>query len=92
MADRPLLSIQEFSALSGLSAVTVRRRLRAGLLPFTQLGGRKHRILIPAAALLAMQPSAAERPPNPPERPAEPSPKTPPPGPKPRWMRGPKPQ
>lgn len=90
MVDRPLISVQEFSELSGLAEITVRRRLRKGLIPFTQQGGRKHRILIPIAALHALEPPAQERPQQPAEPPHARRPEPQSPGPKPRWMRGPK--
>jgi hypothetical protein len=52
MAPLPTyLSLAEFSALSGLSVTTLRRRIKDGSLPYRQLGGRRHRLLIPRDAL-----------------------------------------
>ncbi len=49
--ERDYLSPHEFVARSGLSLATVRRYLRTGRLPSLQPGGRRCRVLIPAAAL-----------------------------------------
>lgn len=50
-ARRDFLSVQEFVRSSGLSASTVRRRVRDGSLPNCQPGGSGCRVLIPADAL-----------------------------------------
>ena len=47
------LSPKEFAGRSGLSLSTVHRRLAADDIPHLQLGGRRHRLLIPCAALTA---------------------------------------
>lgn len=45
------LSIECFAGQLGLSVATVRRRIADGSIPHTQLGGKRHRITIPAYAL-----------------------------------------
>jgi excisionase family DNA binding protein len=53
------LAPKKFGQLAGLSQATVRRRIKDGTLPFVQLGGRHHRILIRSDALEQLQ-SCAE--------------------------------
>jgi len=48
MADKLLLSISEYAELSGISTITVFRRLKDGTIPFVQLGPRR---FIPKAFL-----------------------------------------
>ena len=50
-AAREYFSVAEFAQRTGLSETTVRRYLKKGLLPRYQPGGRRSRVLIPAAAL-----------------------------------------
>lgn len=80
-------SPKEFSRLSGLSIVTVRRYLRSGLLPFVQLGGRRHRILIPCDALGRFRHPPTDQPQPKTELKGEVSKSTPLSGPMPRWLR-----
>jgi hypothetical protein len=49
--SRQSFSPKEFAQLKGLSLSTVHRYLKAGKLPYSQPGGRGHRILIPVGAL-----------------------------------------
>ena len=88
MSNPEYLSVDEFSARCGLSAVTVRRYVASGKLPSRQPGGRKHRVLIPAGALdqIPTKPIAAA---NPDPNPTATKPTS---GPTPRWQRGPKTQ
>ncbi len=87
-------SPDEFSALSGLSPATVRRRLKSNQLPSVQPGGRGHRVLIPRDALEQL---ARVQPPPPEPDAANPAPTTAGPadpdsprtGPRPRWLAGP---
>jgi hypothetical protein len=81
------LSPKQFSELSGLSLATVHRYLRCGRLPYTQLGGRRHRILIPFDALDQVHKQMAEGPPLRAEAADRPSRQGPRSGPTPRWMR-----
>jgi len=89
MSSRNHCSPQEFSERSGLSLATVHRYLRSGKLPFVQLGGRRHRVLIPCDALdLLLKPSVNEKPAEPTfnKRSDNPPPMS---GPQPRWLRDP---
>lgn len=43
---RLFLSPEEFAGRKGLSVTTVRRRIKDGSLPYEQLGGKRHRIVI----------------------------------------------
>jgi hypothetical protein len=81
------LSVKEFGATHGLSVSTVWRYIRDGKLPFSQPGGRRHRVTIPEDAVLTQreQPETLQTTEN---NPTE----SPPPlkhlsGPKPAWMR-----
>jgi predicted DNA-binding transcriptional regulator AlpA len=53
------VSVKEFSATRGLSASSIWRYIRAGKLPFSQPGGRGHRVTIPEDAILAHTVKAA---------------------------------
>lgn len=53
-------SVPEFCAVTGLSAATVRRRIRDGSLPKWQPGGANTRVLIPAGALDLLTPAIAQ--------------------------------
>lgn len=87
MVERNHLSIEEFSQQSGLAAVTIRRYLRKGKIPFVQPGGRKHRILIPVQALQNLQNPIPLKLPEPARQPtAQPVLS----GRKPRWLKRPK--
>lgn len=86
-SDSNYLSPAEVHALTGLSIATVRRRISDGTLPVVQLGGKKHRILIPRTALDQLNThastpvdSSAESTPTPPVN-------APLAGPRPKWMR-----
>ena len=87
MIDHDHISIDEFSRQSGLAAITIRRYLRSGHLPYVQPGGRKHRILIPVTALERVKTPVSANPP-PGALPAA----NPPPhyGRKPGWKAGPR--
>jgi hypothetical protein len=82
------LSVKEFSATRGLSESTVWRYIWDGKLPFSQPGGRRHRVTIPEDAVLPQreQPEVLQA--------TENTPTDCPPalqhlsGPKPGWMRG----
>lgn len=87
MAPKNYCSPTEFSQRSGLSVVTVRRYLRSGLLPFVQLGGRRHRILIPSDAIEQFRLPPAAEPRAVAEPSSEPLKSTPLSGPEPRWLR-----
>lgn len=73
----------EFSRLTGISVMTIRRCLRDGRLPFVQPGGRGHLILIPVDALDRLRTPAGPADDPPPPAPPVLS------GPKPEWLRGP---
>lgn len=80
-------SPKEFSLRSGLSLATIYRHLRNGSLPFVQLGGFRHRILIPCDALDQIRQATTVELPSIPEGVAE-SPKFAPlSGPKPQWLK-----
>jgi hypothetical protein len=88
------LSPLEFSGLSGLSPVTVRRYLRNGKLPYRQPAGRRGRILIPADALefldadtLSQRLPQAPVPPHNLVNNSPPAIADRPPGPRPKWTR-----
>lgn len=88
MDERQYLSVEEYSQRSGLAVITVRRYIRSGRLRALQPGGRKHRILIPVAALeQVLTPAAPESIPL-----AKPKIQKPLPGPIPNWRKGPQPQ
>lgn len=87
MESKNYCSPTEFSQRSGLSVVTVRRYLRSGLLPFVQLGGRRHRILIPCDAIERFRQPPAAEPRVGADPSSEPSKATPLSGPVPRWLR-----
>jgi len=82
------LSVEQVIAQSGLSASTVRRWIKRGVLPHAQPGGKRSRVLIPADALdrlshaevvsptPTVQPLIEVQPPAPQRR-----------GPTPRWQR-----
>jgi hypothetical protein len=59
MSAQDHLSPKQFSDRTGLALKTVYRRLDDGTLPRVQLGGRRHRILIPADALALVTPGKA---------------------------------
>lgn len=88
MESQNFISPREFAQRSGLSESTVRRHLKSGSIPCLQVGGAKHRIIIPADVLQASKTSNAEpyeafkrdhRMPGPVARRF---------GPRPRWMNG----
>jgi len=94
---KAFLAVDEFSMATGLSESTVRRYIKKDRLPFTQPGGPRGRILIPAEALTSHGPP--KKPDDSTRRPAAdglPSETKSPnnisrerlPGPKPRWARG----
>lgn len=90
MSLRDHCSPKEFSQRSGLSLATIHRYLRIGRLPFVQLGGRRHRVLIPCDALdCVLKPETRE--PAPQSSKAAKPHDNPPPvsGPQPRWLRDP---
>lgn len=89
MSPRDHYSPKEFSERSGLSLATIHRYLRSGKLPFVQLGGRRHRLLIPWDALqLLLTPSAVETPAK--QKVHKPMDSSQPlSGPQPRWLRDP---
>jgi len=45
------LTVKEFAAVFRLSKSTLRRRMEDGSIPYIQLGGRGHRVLIPENAV-----------------------------------------
>jgi excisionase family DNA binding protein len=49
--ETDFVTVAEFARQTGLSERTIRRGVQDGSLPHAQLGGRWHRILIPADAL-----------------------------------------
>ena len=49
--SRRFLSPAEYAVATGLSITTVYRRIRQHEIPVLQHGGRRHRVLIPAALL-----------------------------------------
>lgn len=51
LSSKDLLSPQEFASFTGMSLATVHRYLKAGTLPKIQVGGKRHRVLIPLNAL-----------------------------------------
>lgn len=51
MSGRRYLTLKEFSAHTGLSEATVRRRAREGTIPFRQPGGPRTKLLFQADAL-----------------------------------------
>jgi len=89
--EKPFLSPQEFSEHTGLSLSTVRRYLKRGKLPHSQLGGAHCRILIPVDALKMVPPIAPAEAATAIGPPANPPPETPSsettslPGPRPWW-------
>jgi len=86
--ERSHLSPQEFAQKTGLSLATVNRRLKAGDIPFSQPGGPRSRILIPAAALDSASSHSASSPELAEPSSAAPTESDPPRqrGPKPRWL------
>lgn len=74
--DRDELSPEEFANRSGLSVSTVRRYIKAGVLPHTQPRGYRGRILVPANALAIIRDQSVNRVPNDPESPpSQPAPR-----------------
>ncbi|OWK39761.1 helix-turn-helix domain-containing protein [Fimbriiglobus ruber] len=86
MEPKNYCSPTEFSRRSGLSVVTVRRYLRSGLLPFVQLGGRRHCILIPCDAIERFQLPSTAQPSAEADPSSKPSKSAPLSGPVPRWL------
>lgn len=94
------LSLEELSALTGLSVSTLRRRVRDGSLPTWQPGGRRTRLLFPLelvdAAMSAVSSDTNSQGDAPPEstnareatQSSQESAGTPLAGPTPRWMKG----
>jgi len=80
------LSIQEFSAISGLSVATIRRRIKDGSLSCRQLGGYRCRVLILSDALEQVSPPP-NRPPSPSHASTTASKEPKLSGPKPVWQR-----
>jgi excisionase family DNA binding protein len=86
MDGRTAYTIKEFAKRNGMSAPTVRRRLREGNLPYFQPGGPRHRILIPHDALARSQPEyPALRHQQQPNQKSDAGTRLP--GPQPAWMR-----
>jgi hypothetical protein len=77
------ISPAEFAARSGLSVVTVRRRVRDRSLPAVQPGGPRTRVLIPVDALVPVRVDAPADLAEP--KPPLPTTPAPLPGPAPKW-------
>ena len=78
-SQRRYISVEEMIIQSGLSASTIRRWIKRGVLPHLQPGGTHSRVLIPADALDQLKPvpvavptstaqPTVEIPPTPPQR------------------------
>lgn len=83
--DKDCLTVKDFARRKAMSVPTVRRLIKAGVLPHYQVGGRKHLILIPRDALerAAVHATSAEAP----RDEIQASPAGIPPRSQPRWMR-----
>lgn len=91
--EKQYLDVNEFSQLTGLSAATIRRRVRDGSIKAYQPGGPNKKLLIPRDALEAGTTTGRVDPgpgrsstPMPSDDPWQPSRSRPPRGPPPRWF------